>query len=150
MSMAIRTAARLLTAAAALTCGSAEAAIQGGLGATSSGSIAITLSVARQVQISGLVDVAFANVSPDAAAVSAQSVCVSSNTATRGYSLLASGDGEGHAFVLSNGAATTPYAVQWSAAAGQASGTRLASDAPLSGLTSSAPGPDCAAATARM
>ena len=76
----------ILLLGAALCGGASEAATQGTVGATSSGSISISLSVAGRVQISGLSDVAFVAVSPDAAAVSAQSLCVWSNTATKGYS----------------------------------------------------------------
>ena len=85
---------------AALNGNAALAATQGSQGATSAGSIAITLSVAGRVQISGLSDVSFVSVSPDVAAVSAQNVCVWSNTATKGYSLSASGSGAGSAFEL--------------------------------------------------
>ena len=133
----------ILLLSAALSGGAAEAATQGSLGATSSGSISISLSVAGRVQISGLSDVAFVAVSPDAAATAAQNVCVWSNTATKGYSVTASGSGAGNAFELSGPANTTPYAVAWSDATGQTSGTPLNAGAPLSGLTSSAIRPDC-------
>ncbi len=128
---------------AALFGSAASAATQGSLGATSTGSIAISLSVAGRVQITGLGDVSFVAVSPDAAATSAQNVCVWSNTATRGYSVTASGSGAGNAFELSGPANTTPYAVAWSDAAGQTAGTPLGAGAALSGLRSSATSPDC-------
>jgi hypothetical protein len=140
--------ASLAAACALLACPGASAATQGELGASSTGSIAISLSVAKRVQIGGLNDVTFAAVSPDAEARAAQSVCVWSNTATRGYSVMASGDGAGQGFALSNGAASTPYSVAWHSAAGQASGTQLSSGTALTGLTSDAPSPDCAAGAA--
>ena len=137
----------ILLLGAALTGGAARAATQGSLGATSSGSISISLSVAGRVQISGLSDVAFVAVSPDVAASAAQNVCVWSNTATKGYSVTASGSGAVNAFELSGPANTVPYAVAWSdaagQAAGQAAGVPLSAGSALSGLTSSATSPDC-------
>lgn len=125
--------------------GGALAATQGTVGATSTGSITITLSVAQRVRIGGLSDVSLAAVSPDETATAAQSVCVWSNTATRGYSVTASGSGGGGAFVLASGAQSTRYDVAWNGSAGQGSGTRLAPGSPLAGQTSSAITPDCAA-----
>ena len=100
--MGLFTALRTILLLGAALCygGAAEAATQGSLGATSSGSIAISLSVAGRVQISGLSDVAFVAVSPDAAALSAQNVCVWSNTSTKGYTVTATGDGTANAFTL--------------------------------------------------
>ena len=143
----------ILLLSVALYGGAASAATQGSLGASSTGSVAITLSVARRVQISGLSDVALVAVSPQAAAISAQNVCVWSNTATKGYSVTASGSGAGNSFELSSGSGTAAYAVAWSDAAGQATGTPLNSGSVLSGLTSSATSPDCSssgAASARL
>ncbi len=134
-----------LVLCAALNSGEAEAATQGSMGATSSGSIAITLSVAGRVKIGGLSDVAFVAVLPDAAAIVAQNVCVWSNTATRGYSVTASGSGPGAAFELAAASQAAPYSVAWNDASGQAAGTPLAPGAALSGLTSDAASPDCSA-----
>ena len=133
----------ILLLGTALCGGAASAATQGSLGATSTGSISISLTVAGRVQISGLSDVAFAAVSPDVAAISAQTVCIWSNTATKGYSVTASGSGAGNAFALASASGTALYAVAWNAASGQAEGTQLSAGAPLSGLTTSATSPDC-------
>ena len=57
---------------------------QGTLGATSTGSITINVSVPSRVQITGLTDVNFTNVDPAVTATNAQSNCVWSNTATKG------------------------------------------------------------------
>lgn len=133
----------ILLLGAALIGSAAEAATQGSVGATSTASINISLSVAGRVQITGLSDVAFADVKPDVAATAAQNVCVWSNTATRGYSVTASGSGAGNAFELAGPSHAAPYTVAWSAASGQTSGTSLRAGATLSGLTSSATSPDC-------
>lgn len=121
----------------------AHAASQGSLGATSTGSVTITASVANRAQISGLTDVTFAAVDPSATASSAQSNCVWSNTATKGYSITATGSGTSGAFTLANGALNVPYSVQWSASSGQSSGTSLATGTALAGLTSTAVNPTC-------
>jgi hypothetical protein len=121
----------------------AQAASQGSLGATSTGSVTITASVANRAQISGLTDVTFAGVDPSTTASSAQSNCVWSNTATKGYSITATGSGTSGAFTLANGALSVPYSVQWSASSGQSSGTALSTGTALAGLTSTAVNPTC-------
>jgi hypothetical protein len=121
----------------------AEAATQGTLGATSTGSITITVSVANRAQITGLTDVAFTNIDPATNATAAQSNCVWSNTATKGYSITATGSGASGAFTLANGALSVPYSVQWAASAGQSSGSALTAGTALAGLTSTAVNPTC-------
>lgn len=134
-----------LAAAAALGIGiylqlgsPAVAATDGSLGATSTGSVAITASVPSRVRISGLTNVDFTNQDPAALASKAQNVCIWSNTATRGYSITATGSGAGNAFTLSNGTATVPYSVAWSGLIDQTSGSALSAGTASSTLTSSA------------
>lgn len=115
---------------------SAQAATQGTQGATSTGTVAISASVPSRVRISGLADVAFTNQDPTVAAVDAQDVCVWSNTATRGYSITATGSGAASAFSISNGSTTVPYTVQWSATAGNTSGSALTAGTAATGLIS--------------
>src|SRR3569623_1408796 len=102
---------RSLALAAALACavtaGQASAApTQGTLGATSTGIINISASVPNRARITGLVDVAFSNQDPNTAASSNQDGCVWSNTATKGYTVTATGSGAASAFTLSNGTTT--------------------------------------------
>jgi hypothetical protein len=129
--------------AASLVTGPVGAATQGTLGVTSTGSITITASVANRAQITGLSDVTFSAVDPGTAASSAQSDCVWSNTATKGYSITATGSGTSGAFTLANGALSVPYSVQWAASTGQSSGTALTAGAALPGMTSTAVNPTC-------
>lgn len=132
--------------AIALACAatSAHAATQGSLGATSTGTVTITATVPNRAQITGLSDISFTNADPTTVASSAQNSCVWSNTATKGYSITASGSGTAGAFTLSSGALTpVPYSVQWAASSGQTSGTALASGTALTGLTSTATRPTC-------
>lgn len=121
---------------------------QGTLGATSTGSVSITASVANRAQITGLTDISFSAVDPATAATSAQSDCVWSNTATKGYSITATGSGTSGAFTLANGALTVPYTVQWAASTGQTSGSALTAGTALGGLTTTAANPTCSTGAA--
>jgi hypothetical protein len=137
---------KLLIAASA--CGAlfsvpVDAATQGTLGVTSTGSISITASVANRAQITGLSDVTFAAVDPGTAASNAQSDCVWSNTATKGYSITATGSGTSGAFTLANGSLSVPYTVQWAASASQTTGSTLTAGTALGGMTSTAVNPTC-------
>ncbi len=138
---------KLLMAAAAiaLSTGTAHAANQGTLGATSTGDITITASVQARVRITGLADVSWTNQDPGTAATNAQDVCVWSNTSTKGYTVTASGDGASNAFTLANGALTVPYSVQWNASAGQTTGTALTTGSASGTLTSTATNQTCSA-----
>lgn len=121
----------------------AVAATQGTLGATSSGTVTINASVPKQAQISGLTDVDLTNSNPNQNAVFSENTCVWSNTATKGYSLTATGNGAGSTFQLVNGSLTVPYSVAWAASSGATSGTALTSGTPLTGLTTTATKPTC-------
>jgi len=143
---------KTLTLGAALACALAAApsfaANQGSLGATSSGNITITASVPNRARITGLTDVTFANQDPSAAASSAEDVCVWSNTATKGYTITATGSGTGSAFTLSNGSSTVPYSVEWAATSGQTSGSGLTAGTASSSLTTGAVNQNCSSAPA--
>ena len=138
-------AAALLTLAAG---SAANAATQGSLGTTSTGTVGVSVSVPNRVQISGLTDVAFINQDPSVAASNAQNVCVWSNTSTRGYNVTASGSGTAGAFTLANASLTVPYSVEWAGSSGASSGTALASGTALTGLTSTATNATCSAGAA--
>ncbi|MBO0749787.1 MAG: hypothetical protein J2O44_05080 [Porphyrobacter sp.] len=122
------------------------AATQGSLGATSTGTVSISASVPNRARITGLTDVTFANQDPNTAASSAQDVCVWSNTATKGYTIKATGSGASSAFTLSNGTTTVPYSVEWAATSGQTSGTALTAGTASSSLTSGAVDQTCSSA----
>ena len=134
--------------AALLASAPAGAATQGLLGATSTGTVTITASVANRVQITGLSDVAFTAVDPGTAASVPQNNCVWSNTLNKGYSIVATGSGATNAFTLANGSLTVPYTVQWSASSGAATGAAMTSGTALTGLNSTAITPTCSIAPA--
>ena len=134
----------LAASLAVATAGLANAATQGTLGATSTGSITITATVPNRAQITALTDVTFSNADPNSAATNAQNVCVWSNTATKGYSITATGSGTANAFTLASGIlAVVPYSVQWSQTSGQSSGTALTAGTALTGQISTATKPTC-------
>ena len=123
----------------------ATAATNGTLGATSTGSVQISILVPSRVQITGLSDISFANVEPNAAASSSQNNCVWSNTATKGYTITASGSGAGGAFTLASASLTpVPYSVLWNQSSGQTSGTSLTAATASTGFISTATAPGCA------
>ncbi len=135
--------------AGALMASPAMAATQGTLGATSTGNITITVSVPSRVQITGLSDVAFTNVDPTVTATNAQSNCVWSNTATKGYTITATGSGTSGAFTLASGALTpVTYSVQWNQSSAQTSGTALTAATASGTFNSTATTPTCATAPA--
>jgi hypothetical protein len=125
-----------------------QAASQGTLGATSTGSISVSASVPNRARISGLTDVAFTNQDPATAASNAQNVCVWSNTVTKAYTITASGSGTGGAFTLSNGTSIVPYSVGWAASANQTTGAFLTAGTASGSLTSSANNQTCASGPA--
>jgi len=144
MSFAAHALAFGLVAAAFAVGSPGEAATQGTLGATSTGTVTITATVPNRAQITGLTDITFSSVDPSSAATSAQSDCVWSNTATKGYSIKATGSGTSGAFTLASGALTpVPYSVQWAASSGQSSGTALTAGTALTGQVSTATTPTC-------
>jgi hypothetical protein len=132
----------------AISTSEAMAANQGTLGATSTGDIAISASIPSRARITGLSDVSFANQDPSTAASAAQDVCVWSNTATKAYTITATGSGTGSAFTLSNGAGTVPYAVEWAATSGQTSGSALIAGTASSSQASGAVDQTCSSAPA--
>lgn len=141
---------RLASTAIILTCGlgiapAAFAASQGTQGSTSTGSVNINASVPSRVRISGLTDVSLLNQDPTIDAASAQDVCVWSNTATRGYSITATGSGTGNAFTLASSGSTVPYSVEWADLTAQTTGTALTAGAAESGFTSAATQQLCSA-----
>lgn len=131
----------------------ANAATDGALGATSTGSVDITASVPNRARISNLADIDFSNQDPASAASDAQNICVWSNTATKAYTITATGDGASSAFTLTDGTATVPYSVEWNDASGATTGTPLAAGTASASFTSTASKHSCAsgpAATASL
>jgi hypothetical protein len=147
--MKMKFGARALVAGMMMTAitATADAATQGSLGSTSTGTVGLSATIPARVQITGLSDLAFGTLDPSSAASSSENVCVWSNTATKGYNLTATGDGGSSAFTLTNGTTTLAYAVEWAGTSGQTSGSALTTNTPKTGLTSTATAPNCSSST---
>lgn len=57
--------------------------------------------------------------------VNSQSICAFGSLLTQGYSVLASGSGDGGAFTITNGTSTIPYEVQWAQIGNASAGTLI-------------------------
>ncbi|MBL0319706.1 MAG: hypothetical protein IPP74_10540 [Alphaproteobacteria bacterium] len=91
-----------------------EAATQGTLGATSTGSLTISVTKPARVKISGLTDLTLASwVDGDGAVTLTNDVCVYSTRPSGAYTVKATGSGTASAFTLSASAVTLPYTVTW-------------------------------------
>ena len=111
---------------------------------------AVPAAAADKVRLTGLTDVAFGtlgNLSADA--VRAQDVCIYSTSSTSGYHVTATGSGGGGNFELSSGVNTMAFDVAWNNTPGQASGTLLTPNVPLTGQVSSATQQTCNSGPAR-
>lgn len=121
----------------------ALAATQGALGATSSGTVAISASVPLRARLSGLTDIGLLNANAANNANHAQNLCAWSNTPTKAYRVTASGSGAGNAFTLSAGALSIPYTVRWNGMPGRTSGTSLNAGVQSGGFVSGATHQQC-------
>jgi hypothetical protein len=118
------------------------AATQGTQGATSTGSIDLTITIPTRTRISALNDILLGAWSGSGALSGGDAnICIWSTTG--GYSVTARGSGGGNAFTLTNGAQTVAYTVQWAQTGGASSGTALTTGVALTGRTTNATAIDC-------
>lgn len=126
----------------AMFSGEALAAEQGTLGATSTGSVDISVKKPARVRISALDDLSLASwVTGDGDVTLTDDVCVYSSRANGGYTIKATGSGTAGAFTLANGTNTLPYSVVWnSGGVGSLAntGTALVADTTSGALTKAA------------
>jgi hypothetical protein len=132
-----------VAAVATFAASNAFAATQGTLGATSTGSLNITLTIDQLVQISALNDIALGNYTGGANMTGFDDLCVYSNIG--GYQITATGDdgSGGTAFQLIGAGATIPYAVEWADAAGAATGDAMTSGTVLTNQSGNLTTPNC-------
>jgi len=96
-----------------LISGSALAANQGTLGATSTGDLTITLDIASLVRVSNLNDINLGTFAGGGGGLAGtDTFCVYRN-GTGNYTINMTGDGAASAFTLANGANTVPYSVDF-------------------------------------
>ena len=94
--------------------GLANAATQGTLGATSTGSANISITKAMQAQITDIQDMTLASWSiGDGAVTLTTNACVYSSTGS--YKVTATGSGTANAFTLASGSNSLTYSVTWNA-----------------------------------
>lgn len=106
---------------ALLLASGAEAASQGSVGGTSSGSVNITASVQARAEMSGSEDIEFeVTGSTDQLRIS-RDMCVFSNSVGGSYTISAEGSGLETALELSNGDQAVGYSGEWSPLADWAS-----------------------------
>ena len=133
-----------VAALAAFAANNAYAATQGTLGATSQGTLDITLTINNLVQISALDDIALGAYTGVANMTGVDDLCVYSNNG--GYDITATGDGAGGAFELTGGSANIPYTVAWATTAGATTGTSLTAGVVLANQGGTFTTPDCGGA----
>lgn len=140
----LRSVASSAALAALLLGGSAQAATQGTLGSTSTGSVTITASIGAKAQISGLTDITFNALDAVNNATLSNNACVWSNTATKNYTIKATGSGTSSAFTIKDASNNLiPYSVAWAASSGASSGTALTAGTASASLASAATSPTC-------
>lgn len=132
-------------ASASIAGAPAFAATQGSMGSTSTGTVSITATVPNRALITSLADVSFANADPSAAVSNSQGPCVWSNTATRKYTITASGSGTAGAFTLTDGTVVVPYSVSWANSANASSPSALTAGTATAALVASATNISCSA-----
>ena len=110
-------------------------ASDGALGATSTGSANITLTIPTQVRISGLADLALGTWSGSGSKTANDDVCVYTNNPGAGYRVTATGNGTGGAFTVASGAETVAYEVRWNDQTGTAGNVQLTSGVQLASQT---------------
>ncbi len=141
-----RSFAAMAMLAAVLPVSPAQAATQGSVGATSTGTITINATIAGLVQISNLTDLTFSALTGSADAQQTENVCVWSNTSSKSYTIRATGSGTASAFTLASGTnAPVPYTVAWANSTAATTGTGLTTNVASAAFTSAAVTPLCAA-----
>ena len=114
----------LAAAFVALSATAAYAATQGTLGATSTGTADISVTIAEQFRISSIQDYAFGTYSGTGNLTANDDVCVYNN-GTGDYRITASGSGAASAFTVASGANTIAYQVFYNDVTGTTGAVQL-------------------------
>jgi hypothetical protein len=130
-----------VAAVATFAAGNAFAATQGSLGATSQGTLDITLTIDPLVQISALDDIALGTYTGGGDITVGDDLCVYSNNG--GYDITATGNGTGQPFELIGTTENIPYTVEWATTAGAGTGTALTAGVALPDQGGTFTTPDC-------
>lgn len=127
----------LISSAALLQAGQAQAARQGSLGSTSSGTVAISVSVPAQARVSGVQEMEFAEADSEVPRTRSRDICISSNSLARSFRVSAVGSGSEGSLEVSNGSHTLAYSVHWSWPEEPDPGSPSATGSPASSLVAS-------------
>lgn len=103
----------LIASSTLLYASQAQAARQGSLGSTSSGTISISVSVAAQARVSGARDMEFADDDSEGVQIRSRDLCMSSYSLARSFRVAAIGSGPEGALELSSGSDTLAYSARW-------------------------------------
>lgn len=137
----------LFASAALLPSGHAQAARQGSLGSTSSGTVSISVSVPAQARVSGVRDMEFAEAASEVLPTRSRVICMSSNSLARSFRIAAIGSGSEGALELSNGSHTLAYSVRWSLPENPGAGSLPAMDPPDGNIDASPSQLECRSGT---
>ena len=137
----------LIAPVALLHSGQAQAARQGSLGSTSSGTISISVSVAAQARVSGARDMGFAEDHSEGVQIRSRDICMSSSSLARSFRVAAIGSGPSGALELSNGPHTRPYSVRWSLPENPNPTSPPAADSPVANIDASPSQLECRSGT---
>lgn len=113
----------------------AKAATDGTLGATSTGSLVVTITVPPLLRVTGLADRALGTWNGSSDMNSNDDVCIYSNVTSGSYKVTATGTGTGGAFTLANGGSALPYKVFWNDVTGTTGEVELTAGTALTGQT---------------
>jgi hypothetical protein len=141
---------KVLIAAAIATAFGAQgamAATDGTLGATSTGTSLVSLSISQLYRISGMTDFAFGAYSGTGALTANHDVCVYTNDATRAYHVVVT-DNSGMSatnFSVQNAGATADiaYAVKWNSGTGITGNAAVTYNTALAGTNANILSSDC-------
>lgn len=116
-----------------LTVETAVAATDGTLGATSTGTANITLTIGTLVRVANFSDRVLGTWDGSSTPDSTDNVCVYTSAASGAYKVSSIGNGSGNAFTITNGSFTIAYEVYWNDQIGTSGRVQLSSGTLLTG-----------------
>jgi hypothetical protein len=133
-----------MTAALGLLSGQALAATDGTLGATSTGTSLVSLSISQVFKITGLADIALGAFGTTDMTGNSDA-CIYTNTAGGAYHVKVTDDSGTGGFALKTaGGSTVPYTVKWNSAAGTTGNAAVTYNTDLAGTNANTTSQTCA------
>ena len=122
------------------------AAHSGSSGATSTGDLDITLTIATLQKITGIANINFGTYSGTGDISRDDDVCVYNNRSDHTYNVKLSGSGANNVFVVARSGKTIPYRVFWNVTTGTTGNVEATKDVTLTSRTGASSLLDCGAA----